>query len=347
MHHHGDSVVLSTRIRAVDRARMSPASSPTELPELSVVVPLFDEQDTLPELHRRLIDTLRGLAHASEIVYVNDGSHDDTTRLLNDFAANDSRVTVVHFSRNFGHQAAVSAGMNHARGRAVIVMDGDLQDPPELIPQLLERWRTGYEVVYAVRAKRREGPLKRLGYWVFYRLLRATSDLEIPLDAGDFCLMDRRAVDALNRLPERGRFVRGLRAFVGFRQIGVNYDRDSRHAGQPKYTLRKLAALAADGLFGFSGFPIRVVAYIGCVLMTLAGIGGTALLVDVCCGSGALRGWAVVGILLLLVGGLQLIGLGVIGEYVRRIFLETTGRPAYIVREVVRSEDKDTVVRRE
>ena len=176
-----------------------------------------------------------------ELVFVDDGSCDATPRLLDEIQAGDSRVSVIHLSRNFGHQAAVTAGLDHARGRAVVVMDGDLQDPPEVIPRLVERWSEGLDVVYAVRRNRKEGPAKRLGYFAFYRLLNAISDLRIPLDSGDFCLMDRKVVDAINALPERARFVRGLRTFVGFRQSGVEYDREARGAGRPKYTFRALA----------------------------------------------------------------------------------------------------------
>ncbi|MGL6096838.1 MAG: glycosyltransferase family 2 protein, partial [Fimbriiglobus sp.] len=283
--------------------------------------------------------TLSTLGFGYELVLVDDGSRDGTASILAHLAASDAHVVAVHLSRNFGHQPAVTAGLDVARGRAVVVMDGDLQDPPELIPTLVDRWRTGANVVYAVRATRREGPLKRLAYRGFYRLLRAVSDLDIPLDAGDFCLLDRRAADALNRLPERARFVRGLRAFVGFRQVGVSYDRDARHAGTPKYTIRKLFRLAADGLIGFSGFPIRAVAYAGFALLAAAGMAIVGVTVDAIRHGGDVRGWAAVGAVVGAVGGLQLIATGVIGEYVRRVFVEVTGRPPYIVREVLRRSE--------
>ncbi len=190
--------------------------------------------------------------------------------MIDRLSAEDERVVSIHLSRNFGHQAAISAGLEHARGQAVVVMDGDLQDPPELIPDLIRLWRRGYDVVYAVRRSRREGLLKRIAYRSFYRLFGMISDLEIPLDSGDFCLMDRRVVDALNRLPERCRFVRGLRGFLGFRQVGLDYDRPAREAGRPKYTLRKLTGLAIDGLISFSSSPLRLVTYAGLAAVAIA-----------------------------------------------------------------------------
>jgi dolichol-phosphate mannosyltransferase len=227
----------------------------------------------------------------------------------------------------------VTAGLDHARGRAVVVMDGDLQDPPEVIPSLVERWSEGFDVVYAVRRNRKEGPARRLGYFAFYRLLNAISDLDIPLDSGDFCLMDRKVVDAINALPERARFVRGLRTFVGFRQVGVEYDRQARGAGRPKYTLRALVGLAVDGLVSFSGYPLRLLTYLGIGTSALAaGLTGWVFL-DAFAHHTAPRGWASVIVAVLFMGSMQMIGLGIVGEYVRLIFLEAKGRPTYIVGE--------------
>lgn len=304
-----------------------PARLPALAPQLvSVVVPLFDEHENLPHLYRRLI---AALTEPFELVFVNDGSRDATPAMLDALAATDPRVVAVHLSRNFGHQPAVCAGLSVARGAAVVVMDGDLQDPPEVLPQFLARWRAGAEVVYAVRTKRKEGVAKRLGYFVFYRLLRRVSDLPIPLDAGDFCLMDRRVVDALAGMPERERFVRGLRTFAGFRQEGLVYERDARAAGTPKYTFRKLVGLAADGLFNFSGFPLRLVAWLGAFALVVALVlGGVAL--------ASLDKLLAVASLGMFACGVQLLALGIVGEYVRRIFLEVKARPPYIVREVVR-----------
>ena len=306
---------------------------PDETPEISVVVPLYNEQENVAALYERLTATLGTLGGPYELVFVNDGSRDETPRLVERLRRDDPRVVTLHLSRNFGHQAAVSAGLDHARGRAVAIMDGDLQDPPEVLPAFLERWREGYDVVYAVRRRRREGAFKRLGYFAFYRLLKAISDLDIPLDSGDFCLLDRRAVDAIRALPERRRFVRGLRTFVGFRQVGLPYDRPARDAGRPKYTLRALVALAVDGLVSFSSYPLRLVTYLGVGTAALS----VGLMVwafaDAYYTNTAPRGWASTIVVVLFMGSVQLISLGIIGEYVRLIFLETKGRPTYIVTE--------------
>lgn len=292
---------------------------------LSAVVPLLNEQESLPELYRRLTDTLTALGLEYELRLVNDGSTDRTRGLLDALARSDSRVKPLHLTRNFGHQAAVTAGLEHALGECVVVLDGDLQDPPEVVPALLERWREGFDVVYAVRTKRKENWAKRLAYFTFYRLLRATADLDIPLDAGDFCLMDRAAVDALNRLPERGRFVRGLRTFIGFRQSGVSYERDPRFAGKPKYTLGKLAALAADGAVNFSTLPVRLVG------LTAGGLvlGGLVALLTLACQSA--DGWAVAVAAFATLAGVQTGCVWLVGLYVLKIFAEVKRRPSYIV----------------
>ena len=245
--------------------------------------------------------------------------------------ADDPRLAVLTLSRNFGHQAAVSAGLDHARGQAVVVLDGDLQDPPELIPELLEQWRSGFDVVYAVRRHRAENPLKRLGYHVFYRLMRIVSDLDIPLDSGDFGLMDRRVVDALRDLPEQARFLRGLRSFVGFRQTAIEYDRPARAAGQPKYSLTALARLALDGLVSFSSTPLRLATALGLTTAALALALIAWVLLDAFHHHTAPRGWASILAAVLFMGAVQLISLGIIGEYVRLIFVESKRRPTYIV----------------
>jgi dolichol-phosphate mannosyltransferase len=304
-----------------------PGSGPT----LSVVVPLFEESSNIERLYDRLTASLGRVGGSFELVFVDDGSGDSTPRLLELIRASDSRVVVLRLSRNFGHQAAVTAGLDHARGDAVIVMDGDLQDPPEVLPRLVERWREGFDVVYAVRRRRKEGPFKRLAYFAFYRLMRAVSDLDIPLDSGDFCLMDRKVVDALNALPERMRFVRGLRTFVGFRQVGLPYERAARGDGRPKYTFRALLGLAMDGLVSFSGRPLRLATYAG-VMVALVGSGLTGwALFDAFYRHSAPRGWASVMVAVLFLGSIQMIALGIVGEYVRLIFLETKGRPTYIL----------------
>jgi len=302
-------------------------------PELSVVIPLYNEQDNLEELHRRLTESLGRLNIAYELIFVNDDSRDETPRLLDAIHRDDSSVGVIHLSRNFGHQAAVSAGIDLSQGRAVVVMDGDLQDPPEVIPDFVRLWRAGYDVVYAIRQNRKENFLKRHGYRVFYRLLNAISDIDIPLDSGDFGLMDRRVVDALKGLPEHKRFVRGLRTFVGFRQIGFAYERAARGAGQPKYTFRSLVGLAVDGLVSFSSYPLRLVTYLGVAVASFAFLLLLWVIADAFSQHSAPRGWASTIVVVLFMGSVQLICLGIIGEYIRLVFLESKGRPTYIVRE--------------
>jgi dolichol-phosphate mannosyltransferase len=307
-----------------------------EVPDLSVVVPLYNEEENIAELYRRLTSSLKQMGLGYEIVFVNDGSRDKTPELLNELQRSDPRVVAVHLSRNFGHQAAVCAGIDQASGRGVILMDGDLQDPPEVLHHFVGMWQQGYEVVYAIRQKRKEGLLKRLAYFTFYRLLRAISDLEIPLDSGDFCLMDRKVVEALKGLPEKTRFVRGLRTYVGFRQIGVCYERAAREAGQPKYTFRKLMGLAIDGLVSFSSYPLHLVTYLGLATAGLSGLLAAWVFADAVCNNGAPRGWASTIVVVLFMGAIQLVSLGIMGEYVRRIFIECKGRNTYIIREVAK-----------
>jgi dolichol-phosphate mannosyltransferase len=300
-------------------------------PALSVVIPVYDEEETLVTLHRRLSAVLDALGEPCEVVLVDDGSTDRTPLLLDGLARRDARLVVLHLSRNFGHQAAVWAGIEAARGAAVVVLDGDLQDPPEVIPRFLERWRDGFDVVYAVRRRRKEGMFKRASYHVFYRVLNRISELDIPLDSGDFCLMDRKVVEALRALPERRRFVRGLRTFVGFRQVGLEYERAARGGGRPKYTFGRLVGLAIDGLISFSSYPLRLVTYLGLASATIA-LGLMAwVLWDAFVRLSAPRGWASTVVVVLFMGSVQLISLGIIGEYIRLIFLETKGRPSYII----------------
>lgn len=317
--------------------------------EISVVVPLYNEEESVGELHRRLTSVLGALGDSYEIILVDDGGRDATPRRIDDLAATDPHVVPIHFSRNFGHQAAISAGIDRAQGRAVIVMDGDLQDPPEVLPEFVQLWRLGNDVVYAVRRKRKENAFKRFGYFTFYRLLRAISDVDIPLDSGDFCLMDRRVVDALRALPERCRFVRGLRTLVGFRQVGLDYERAGRELGQPKYTLFALIRLAIDGLISFSSYPLRMVTHFGLLILVAASILAVWVLVDALLNHTAPRGWASLLLVVLFLGSVQLLSLGIIGEYIRLIFLEVKGRPPYIVddRPARRFEDQEKKKNRE
>jgi glycosyltransferase involved in cell wall biosynthesis len=308
-----------------------------ELLLLSVVIPIYNEEATLSELYRRLTHVLsQNLAElAYEMVFVNDGSTDGSIQILVKLHADDPAVKVVNLSRNFGHQAAITAGLDYAKGDVVICMDGDLQDPPEIIPTLVARWQDGNDVVYAVRKVRKEGFIKRACYAVFYRLLRSLSMVSIPLDAGDFALMDRRVVDCLKALPERSRFIRGLRTWIGFRQIGVEYEREQRFAGTPKYTWPKLMKLAVDGLLSFSAIPLRIATVFGfmisfCSLLAIIVVLYFKLFTDQ-----AIPGWTATVIPILLLGGIQLLSLGILGEYIAQIFDEVKQRPVYLVNDIL------------
>jgi dolichol-phosphate mannosyltransferase len=302
---------------------------PPPAPRISVVVPVYNEEENLPVLYDRLVAVLRPLG-SYEIVFVDDGSRDGSAGIVGDLERRDAGVRLVSFSRNFGHQAALSAGLDHARGRAVVLMDADLQDPPELLPRLVEQWERGYQLVYAVREARDEGPVKRATAHLFYRALRAAAEVDIPVDTGDFCLMDRQVVDELCRLPEQNRFLRGLRSWVGFRQTGVPYERPARHAGDVKYTARKMVKLAVDGMLAFSSLPLRLASYLG-FLTAAAGLGYLGVAVTDRLTGQTTSGWASLVALILVVGGAQLIVTGVLGSYVARIYDETKRRPMYVV----------------
>jgi dolichol-phosphate mannosyltransferase len=306
-------------------------------PVLSVVAPVFNEHGTLAELHRRLTAALATLG-SYEIVLVDDGSTDGSWDALLGLAARDPRVRLLKLSRNFGHQAALSAGLDAARGDADVLMDADLQDPPELIPRLVETWREGFDVVYAVRGDREgETRVRLASIALFYRLLHRISPTEIPRNVGDFRLLSRRAADAVSAMPERARFLRGMTSWIGFRQTGVTYTREARHAGESKYPPSKLVRLAFDGITSFSTAPIKLVTAIGFALVVFCvGVLGWTLYVRFFT-SHHPQGWTSVIAVVLLLGGVQLLSLGVIGQYVARIFDETKQRPVYLVEEVVES----------
>ena len=315
--------------------RLISTSGPQDNPfEISVVIPLYNEEENLHELYRRLSLVLQVLGLSYEILWINDGSDDATAEIITRLQTKDARLVAIHLSRKFGHQAAICAGIDHARGQAVILMDGDLQDPPEVLPQFINLWREGHDVVYAVRQNRKEGRIKKTGYFLFYRLLRYISDLDIPLDSGDFCLMDRKVVDVLKHLPERIRFIRGLRTFVGFRQTGLAYERAERNAGKPKYTFRALCTLAVDGLVSFSSYPLHLAGYIGLISVIIATTLGIWVVYSALRNPAVPVGWASIVVVVLFMGAMQLISLGIVGEYLRRIFIETKGRPTYIIRDI-------------
>jgi len=309
--------------------------------EYSVVLPIYNEEAILTELHRRLTTVMIGFGEPYELVCVDDGSQDHSLEMLRALQEQDPvHVRVIVLSRNFGHQRAVSAGLDYARGRAAIVMDADLQDPPEVIPQFVEKWRQGFQVVYAVREKRKEHFVKRMIYHSFYLILRSVSRVDIPLEAGDFCLMDRRVLKSLSSLPERNRFVRGLRSWVGFKQIGLAYERESRFAGETKYTFRKLVRLALDGFVSFSYLPLRLATILGFVVSLLSLIAGMRyFIMAIVRGGSNPPGFATLVVLIAFLGGVQLITIGVVGEYLGQTLDEVKHRPTYIVSEVLERQE--------
>ncbi len=317
-------------------AMMGQAEPSTGRPELSVIIPVFDEAENLPTLHGRLTRALVNLGMEYEIVLVDDGSQDQSPDILRRMEAEDQRIVIVEFARNFGHQVAISAGLEQSRGRVVCIMDADLQDPPEVLHTFLAKWREGWEVVYAIRTERKEWWGKRLAYAGFYRLLQRVANIDIPLDAGDFCVMDRRVVDLLVRMPERNRFVRGIRSWVGFKQIGVPYERHARHAGAPKYTFRKLLYLALDGLISFSHMPLRIITLLGFTVSFLSFLVALFYLVKKFTLGTGVPGFTTLVVSIFFLAGIQLVTIGVIGEYIGRISDEVKRRPLYVARRVTR-----------
>ena len=308
---------------------------------ISLVFPVYNEEQVLPALFERLRNLRQQLnQYELEIIFINDGSHDTSLTLMQEFQARTFHCKILDFSRNFGHQTAITAGIDFATGAAVILLDADLQDPPELLPQFLAQWEEGYQVVYAVRKNRQESVLKRLAYFSFYRILQKISDIPIPLDSGDFCLMDRAVVDVLTSMQERNRFIRGLRSWVGFRQIGLEYDREKRYSGDVKYTFPKLMKLALNGIFSFSYFPLQIASYTGFIVSLVSFLGIVVYLYKKLVVGGEPQGFPTLVILVLFLGGIQLISLGVIGEYIGRIYDEVKRRPTYIIQQVYESDQQ-------
>ena len=302
---------------------------------LSVVVPCANEESVLPETHRQLIAALtKNAAISFEIIYVDDGSTDATAHVLRGLQRSDARVRVIRLSRNFGHQVAITAGMEHAAGDAVVLIDADLQDPPEVIAAFVEQWQKGYAVAYGVRTERRgETALKLWTAKVFYRLISRMSNTKIPLDTGDFRLMDREVVDALLAMPERDRFIRGMVSWLGFSQIGVPYCRAARVAGKTKFSLYKMVRFATDGIVSFSTTPLKLASYLGFAVSGVSIIGILIALYARLFGKDWVQGWTSLVIAVLFLGGVQLVCLGIIGEYVGRTYGESKRRPLYLVQE--------------
>ncbi len=301
---------------------------------ISIIVPCYNEQEVIQETHNRLVNVLEGLTPQFELIYVDDGSQDQTAENLRQLQHSDQRVKVVLLSRNFGHQMAVTAGLDNVSGDAVVLIDADLQDPPEVIKDMVNHWYEGYDVAYGVRTDRQgETPFKLWSAKAFYRIMNSLSDVAIPLDTGDFRLMDRRVVEALKMMPERDRFLRGMVSWVGFRQIAVPYQRSPRLAGVSKYPLFKMIRFAADGILSFSLVPLRLAIWAGLLTFALSIIGIIYALFVRLFTSSWVPGWTISFIAILFIGGIQLVFLGVIGEYIGRIYREDKRRPLYLVRE--------------
>jgi glycosyltransferase involved in cell wall biosynthesis len=309
---------------------------------VSVVVPVYNEAEVIGEMYRRLTRVASALPDLDyELVVVDDGSHDASYQALLPIAQADPRVRVLKLSRNFGHQTAITAGIDVARGDAIVVIDADLQDPPEVIPQMVARWREGFDVVYGVRAKRSGETLMKLATAsVFYRMLHRMTNISIPVDAGDFRLMSRRAADQLRAMREQDRFVRGLISWIGFRQAGVVYQREARFAGETKYPLRKMLKFGIDGLTSFSTVPLKLATWMGYLASAFAFIYLISVFVQKWLGK-TVEGWATIMVAMLFMGGVQLICLGIMGEYIGRIFTEAKQRPLYVIEEFINGDQTD------
>ena len=302
-------------------------------PVVSLVVPIYNEELVIDEFHARIVPVLETTNETFEVICVNDGSRDSSAVMLDALCAADPRFKAIHFSRNFGHQAAVTAGIHAASGECAIIIDADLQDPPEVILQLLGRWREGFDVVYAQRrARAGEGRLKKGTAFLYYRTLASITETRIPVDSGDFCLIDRKVIDVLNAMPEHNRYLRGLRAWVGFRQSSVEFDRRERYAGESKYPLRRMVRLALDGVFSLSWAPLRMAVWLGLISAGVSLLFAIVLLVErLTSDHGSTPGWALTIVVVLFLGGIQLVCVGAVGEYIGRIYDEVKQRPLYIV----------------
>ena len=300
----------------------------------SIVAPIYNEKENLPVLYQRIRDVMNSTGEPWELVLVDDGSTDGSTEVIHDLAKQDGRVRPVIFARNFGHQIAITAGWDYARGDAVVIIDADLQDPPEVILELAKKWREGYEVVYAVRAEREgESWFKLWTASLFYRIIHRITDVKIPVDTGDFRLMDRKVVNVLKQMRERHRVPRGMSAWVGFKQVGVKYKRAARMAGETKYPFRKMLRLALNAITSFSYFPLQVATYVGFICAGIAAVAIPVVIYMRVTGSQAFFGQATTLIAVLFLGGVLLICVGILGEYIGRLYDEAKGRPLYVVRE--------------
>lgn len=309
-------------------------------PTFTIIAPVFNERESLPLLYQRVKEVMDTTGDPWELVLVDDGSQDGSTEIMRELAQKDERVSPVIFARNFGHQIAVTAGLDYSRGQAVVIIDADLQDPPETILELIKKWREGYEVVYAVRAEREgETWFKTFTASLFYRIIFRITDVKIPMDTGDFRLLDRKVVNVMNQMREKHRFLRGMSAWVGFKQVGVQYRRAARFAGSTKYPFTKMLKLAITAITGFSYFPLQMATYLGFVAAGLSVLALPVVVIMRLAGSEAFLGQASTLVAVLFFGGVQLICLGILGEYLGRIYDEVKGRPLYIVRDAPETKE--------
>jgi dolichol-phosphate mannosyltransferase len=305
----------------------------------SVVIPAFNEEEVIAETYRRLTAVMQGMDEPYELLFVNDGSRDKTAEIIAGFCATDKSVRLINFSRNFGHMPAISAGMEHARGEAIFIIDADLQDPPEIFPEMAQKWREGFHVVYGKRQKRKgESLFKKVSAKIFYRFLRRMTSVDLPLDTGEFRLIDRKVCDAVNRLPEKNRYIRGLVSWVGFRQTAVMYVRQERFAGKTKYPLGKMISFAMDAITSFSYKPLKLATSLGFLISIASFVYLLVIFYERFFTDNDISGWASIMGITLLTQGILLIILGIIGEYIGRIYEEIKNRPGYIVQEIIEGE---------
>ena len=306
----------------------------------SIVIPVLNEEKVLNELYQRLTKVMTDIGESYEIIFINDGSTDNSLKIMKQLQTHDKRIKIIDFSRNFGHQIAITAGIDFTSGDAVITIDADLQDPPEVIPNLIKKWKEGYEVIYGIREKRKgENFFKKISTLIFYRLINKMTMINMPPDSGDFRLIDKKVVNNLKNIRENNRYVRGLTYWIGFKQIGVPYERDKRFAGKSKYPIKKLFKLAYDAIFSFSNFPLKIATYFGFIVSFLSFLYLIYALIIKLFTNSVIHGWTSLMISILFLGGVQLICLGIIGEYIARINDEVKKRPLYIIKEII-DEDK-------
>lgn len=306
----------------------------------SLVIPLYNEEEVIHECIKRVTNVMHNNEFDYEIIFVNDGSSDSTEEIVKQYCDKDKHLKLISFSRNFGHQTAISAGMDNAEGDAIIVMDADLQDPPEVVLKLIEKYEEGFDVVYAIRSKRKgESFFKKITAKMFYRFLKNMCEVDIPVDTGDFRLISRQVCDVLKGLTERNRYVRGLVSWVGFKQTGIYYEREERYAGKTKYPLKKMLKLSVDGITSFSTKPLKLTKWIGIFMAAVGFIYAIIVIILKLVGIQMQTGWASTMVTILLIGGIQLIMLGITGEYIARIFDESKNRPLYIIKEKVNMDE--------